>query len=144
LRIVPLAPKKSAHTEVTEAIDCRGHLALEGLAAHFAVGHHFESGKLLNRDRVTDSTFFNFPEAWSIDLASCQSGACLDQFRRSEQAPNYVGMNGYHRAENPAGKVTDKANRCESLMQGARTLQVQVDETKIRNVKLEDLTRVDD
>jgi hypothetical protein len=49
----------------------------------------------LHRDRVTDSTILNFPEARSIDLASRQPAACLDQFRRSEQAPDHVGMNGY-------------------------------------------------
>lgn len=66
---MPVAPEKSVDTEVAEALDCRGHLALKGLPAHLAVGHDREPCCLLHRDRVIDSTILNFFEARSIDLA---------------------------------------------------------------------------
>jgi hypothetical protein len=50
----------------------------------------------LHRDRGTNRTILNFLKASSIDLATCQSDARLDQLRRSEEAPNHVSMNGYH------------------------------------------------
>ena len=56
--IVPSTPKEGVKIEFTEAADGSGHLALERLPPHLAVGDDFQSDAFLQSDGVIDGAIF--------------------------------------------------------------------------------------
>jgi hypothetical protein len=56
--VIPVTPKKGVQGHFAEAAHRRGHLALEGLPAHLAIGYYRKTGRFLQRNGLINGSVF--------------------------------------------------------------------------------------
>jgi hypothetical protein len=82
--------------ELVEPLERLDQMPVERIAAHLAVGHHVEPGRLLERDRLVHRAIFDLLERRRRQLATLERGARLHQGSGPEEASNHVGSERLH------------------------------------------------
>ena len=93
---MPITPEKGVKIEFAKAANGGGHLTLKRLPAHLAIGYNFEPGIFLQRNGSIDSTIFDFFKFRSAESPGGKLFLRKQQFRRSEQTANDIGVSGNH------------------------------------------------
>ena len=94
---MPLAPEKGIDVPIAKAVDGLNQLTLKREPAHFAIGDHLESRRLLQRDRLIDGTVLDPLELRPRHVALGQRRPRRQQLGRVEQASDNIGVGGDHR-----------------------------------------------
>ena len=93
---VPLAPQVGVQGHLAEALDRIRQAALEGQAAHLAVGHHIQPGLLLQGHGGVHRRVLDPLELGRLELALLEPLPGVEQRLRAEQAADHVGVGGDH------------------------------------------------
>src|SRR5215210_824302 len=109
---VPVAPQPGVDGVAREALHGLHQLALEGLAAHLAVGHDGQAGPLLERDRPVHRPVFDPLELGRRKLPGRVMPAGIQQPGGPEKAPHHVraqgpGRHGRQSSTGPRGGLAD-------------------------------------
>src|SRR5207245_3685026 len=111
---MPVAPEEGFQGNVTETIDGIGERALEGEAAHLAVGDDVQAGVLLEFDGRIHRPVLDLLEGRRRDLSGYQVIPGLEQLGRPQQAADDVGVgrdHGHKRATGGIGRGQDGFRR---------------------------------